>query len=182
MVKYIAMVICLLSTSSALFAAPSTKNISDVKAKDVSFDGKRIILTGDVVIEGRLGIINCERAELFLPDSNESRHSEKGHSKETSPALSPDRILLKNSVTLELKDGSSLTADEADINCIDLEGVFHAKPPHKVVYVAYVEEDGVRVPVKTTGNTMRVKMKKDEKSSAYILSDVQGEGAVTIEY
>ena len=182
MVKYIVVVMCLLSATTALFSFFSIKNISDVKAKDVRFDGKKIILTGDVIIEGRLGIIHCEKAELFLPDFSESSNSDKNASSATSPALSPERILLQNSVTFELTDGSRLTSDEADINCIDLEGVFSAKPPHKVVYVAYVEEEGVRVPVKTTSTIMRVKMKKDEKSSAYVLSDVQGEGAVTIEY
>lgn len=177
MVKYLLIFICLLGCVSAiLLAAPAIKNISDIKAKDVRFDGRKIILTGDVCIEGRLGTVHCDKAELLLPESDE-----KNKPATSSLALSPEKIFLQKNVILKLNDGSRLTADEADICCLSLESVFRATLPHKVVYIAYVEEEGSKIPVKTSCTSMRVKMQRD-KESAYVLSDVQAEGAVTIEY
>lgn len=162
----------LLYSSCALFADQDVvRTISEIKARDVGYDGRKIRLTGDVSIDHRLGLITCDKAELLMPDES---CGTKG--------MTPERIFLQKGVKLILKDGSTLTSDEADINCLELSGVFTATLPNKVVYTAFVEEDGKKLPVVTSSRAMRVTMKKDENTSQYVLSDMKGEGAVSIQY
>ena len=174
MVKFIVFCICMWGH---LFGMSLTKSISEIKADDIDYNGKKICLAGSVRIDHHLGMLHCDKAELVLLDG----HKEVKNAG-PAPTSAPERIILQHNVQLEMKNGSSLVADHADINCLELEGVFTAALPHKVVYTTYLEEEGKRVPVITSSQTMRIKMKKDEKTAQYVLSDIQGEGAVTIEY
>lgn len=147
------------------------RTISEIKARDVSYDGRKIRLTGEVSIDHRLGFITCDKAELLMPDEQTG-----------AKGLTPERIFLQKGVKLVLKDGSTLTSDEANINCVDLSGLFTADVPNRVVYTTFVDEDGKRMPVITSSRAMKVTMKKDESTSQYVLADMQGEGAVSIQY
>lgn len=155
-----------------LFSANSADNVSAIHARDVEYDGTKIRLAGDVFIENHLGQIFCDKATLQLPSGDESMV--KG--------LSPENIWLQGHVKIKLPDGASLTANEADINCIELEGLFTAIPPDKVIYITHMQDGKQRIPVKTSSNAMRLKLKRVEDSSQYEISDVKGEGSVAIEY
>jgi hypothetical protein len=155
-----------------LFAVQDlVRTISELKARDVGYDGRKIRLTGEVSIDHRLGLITCDKAELLMPEESV-----------TGKSLTPERIFLQKGVKLVLKDGSTLSSDDADINCLDLSGVFTADAPNKVVYTTFVEEDGKKLPVITSSRAMHITMKKDENTAQYVLSDIQGEGAVSIQY
>lgn len=170
-------VICLffMFMSSSCFGSERVpeKTIAEIKSQDVSFDGKRVLLSGKVIITHTLGILSCDKAILVLSSKVD-----------TPKNGSPEKIILQKNVKVDLKDGSVLTADDADIDCVDLEGVFTAIDPNKVIYLTYMQEGERRVPIRTKSSAMHLKMKKEEKegSSQYVLSDIRGEGAVTIEY
>ena len=146
---------------------------SVTKPLQYTYDGKKIHLDGEVFIEHHFGLISCDKADLLLSTAQPERESKN---------LTPEKILLCGHVQIELQDGSHLTANEADINCLDLEGYFTAIDPDKVVYTTYFSEGGNKMPVITSSRAMRLKMKKEEGSSQYVFSDMQGEGAVSIEY
>jgi len=156
------------------FLPPSTIQpdglISEIKAKDVDYDGKRITLKGDVKIEHRLGRLACNKATIFLLQAKDTEEKN----------LTPEYITLEGGVIAELKDGSILHSQLAEINCQTLEGVFTSPNPEKVTYIAQMKEGEKTVPVKTTSSAMRVRMKK--KENEYVFSDFQGEGSVSIEY
>jgi lipopolysaccharide assembly outer membrane protein LptD (OstA) len=153
-------------------AVQSDGIISEIKAKDVDYDGKRICLTGDVRIEHRFGKLVCDKAIIFLLQSKD----------DDEKSFTPEYITLEGNVKAELKDGSTLTSQLAEINCNTLEGVFTAANPEKVIYIANMQEGSKTVPVKTSSSAMRIRMKKKENSSEYVFSDLQGEGSVSIEY
>ena len=169
---YLVLLLLSLQAFCPLFAGQDlVRTISELKARDVGYDGRKIRLTGEVSIDHRLGLITCDKAELLMPEDSL-----------TGKSLTPERIFLQKGVKLVLKDGSTLTSDEAEINCLELTGVFTAVAPSRVVYTTFVEEEGKKLPVITSSRAMHVAMKKDEKTSQYVLSDIQGEGAVCIQY
>lgn len=144
--------------------------LRNLEADQIDYDTKKIRLAGKVYIVHQFGEIRCDKGVLLFEDE----HSTK---------LSPSRILLNGTVKIVLQDGSIITSDEADIDCKTLEGVFVATAPQKVSYVTRVVEQNKSHPVKVASKALRVLMKKvDGDKSEYVLADVQGEGAVSIEY
>src|SRR5215469_10631509 len=89
-----------------------------VEASNVDYDGKKIRLAGEVHIVHQFGEIRCEKGVLLFDEENPQ-----------AKKLSPTRIMLHGDVLIKLHDGSELEADEADINCKTLEGVFTANAP-----------------------------------------------------
>lgn len=134
---------------------------TSIEAENVDYDGKQIRMAGAIKVAHEFGDLACQKGVILM----------KGR-------MNPERILLYGDVVAVLKDGSILTAEEADINCETLEGVFTATSPHKVEYTTRVEEG----PVKTMSRSMRVIMKKLPGKSEYIVSDVEAAGSVNIEY
>jgi hypothetical protein len=147
-------------------AAPLTQ----IQANEVDYDGKKILMVGEVRIDHQFGKILCDKAELIMPEGEQKR-------------MTPDKIFLNGAVEVTLRDGSILTSDAADINCQTLEGYFTSTPPQKVTYLTLIVEDNKTIPVKAMSRAMRVTMKKSEgPKSEYVIRDVQAEGAVNIEY
>lgn len=169
---YVSVLVALFFSPSMLLSNSSSDDVSAVHARDVEYDGTKIRLAGDVFIENHLGQIFCDKATLQLPSGDQSM----------AKGLSPENIWLQGHVKIKLPDGASLTSNEADINCIELEGLFTATPPDKVIYITYMQDGKQKIPVKTSSNAMRLKLKKVEDSSQYEVSDVKGEGSVAIEY
>lgn len=139
----------------------------------MEYDGGKIRLVGDVFIENHLGQIFCDKAVLHLAATG---------GQPLAKGLSPETIWMQGNVKIKLPDGATLTSSEADINCIDLEGVFTAVAPDRVVYITHMHDGKQKIPVKTLSNAMRLRLKKAEGSSQYEVSDVKGEGSVAIEY
>lgn len=147
------------------------KNVSEICADDIDFNGKKMYLTGNVRLTHTFGSLWCDRATLFLA---------KEHMGDLKHSM-PEKILLEDHVKVVMKDASVLTADYAEIYCETQEALFTAKAPNKVEYKTTVAEDeGKRVPIKTTAERIRLKLKKEK--SEYVIEDLQGEGAVCIEY
>ena len=71
MVKYIFLCICI---CGSLFGANLTKgiskSISEIKADDIDYNGKKICLTGSVRIDHHLGMLHCDKAELVLAEGH----------------------------------------------------------------------------------------------------------------
>jgi hypothetical protein len=171
MVKFL-LIVCLFLQGGFVQSKLVANVLQNIEASQVDFDGKKIRLAGDVHINHQFGEIRCEKGVLLL---DEQRVQDKKHM--------PSRILLSGSVEIKLKDGSVLTSDEADIDCKNLEGVFSSTPPNKVTYLTLFLEQGKTVPVKALSRAMRVLMKKsDGPKSEYVVSDVQGIGAVSVQY
>lgn len=144
-------------------------NATEIEANQADYDGDKIRLTGKVHIQHEFGEIFCDRGVMLMM---------KGEKR-----FSPERILLNDNVEVKLKDGSILTSEQADIDCITLIGLFTATAPQKVEYLTLMLEGDKTFPVKATSRAMRVTMKKaDTPKSEYVIQDVQAEGAVNIEY
>ncbi len=144
--------------------------VNSLEANVVDYDTKKIRLNGAVHIVHQFGEIRCEKAVLLFDDAEEN-------------TLSPSRILLDSDVSMILKDGSVITSDEADIDCKALVGVFVCLAPSRVCYMTRVVDHDKAMPVKVTSRAMRILMKKTEgPKPEYVVADVQGEGAVSIEY
>jgi lipopolysaccharide assembly outer membrane protein LptD (OstA) len=156
---------------SVVSTMPVYAGKQSLAADSVDYDGKKIQMMGAVNIQHEFGNICCDKGVLIMKEASAKR-------------LDFDRILLHGHVNVVLHDGSILTAEEADINCETLEGVFSSSAPEKVVYSTRVEENGSFVPVKTVSRSMRVTVKRAANSdkSEYIIHDIQAEGAVNIEY
>ena len=155
-------IICLL-----FFVPLEGANRTKIEADSADYDGKKIRMCGKVFLQHEFGNIRCEKAVMLMKEGSDKR-------------IDPERILLYGNVQVGLRDGSVLHADEADINCMTLEGVFTAEAPNKVSYLTRIEEEGKSCPVKTTSRAMRVIMKRENKE--YVIHDLQAEGAVNIEY
>jgi len=138
-----------------------------IEADSADYDGKKIRMCGSVFLQHEFGTIRCTKGVMLMKEGSEKR-------------IDPDRIMLHGAVEVVLQDGSVLHADEADINCNTLEGVFTAEAPNKVTYLTRVEEEGKACPVKTTSRAMRVVMK--QQNQEYVVQDLQAEGSVNIEY
>jgi hypothetical protein len=154
--------------SLSAFEAPLLP-VHQVEAEKVDYGSNKLVLVGNVKVIHDLGIIHCQEATLLF----------SGEKKE-GDALFADRILLHNDVSIDFSSGSKLTSDEADIDCKTLEASFASHSPHRVVYITHAVEEGVEIPVKATSKTLKAKIIKT--SSGYSLSNLQGEGAVSIEY
>lgn len=146
-----------------------------VVAEKVTFDGAKLHLVDNVSIDHGLGVLTCDDAEVFF---------KTGPAKEMETI--PERIILRGNVRMRVSDGGWVDADQAEIDCLKLDGLFQAEAPKKVACLFYLEGDeGARVPIQATSRKMRVKMRRIELPKGgvhYVVSDFQGEDTVTIEY
>jgi|GEM_PF-3187169 len=157
----------LLCMTSTLYADMAISSFSSIKAKDMLYNGKEITLIGDVYCKHKMGLIRCDKAYLILPEEKKEKSSGK--------------ILLLGNVKVELEDGAVLESDEANMDCETFEGEFDSKAPNKVTYTSFMQDGNKKVPLKTTSYSMKVKMKKEKGASDYAFTEVQGQGAVSIE-
>jgi hypothetical protein len=147
------------------------KQTVDVKAKDVAYGPKKVILKGDVVIDHLLGHISCQEAELI----------NQGLATNIKPVL-PEFIVLDRDVKVVLKDGSMLLAHHATIDCKQLSAHFTAVEPGEVIYRTFVGEGDEKKSIETHCQAMRVVIAKDVQSGEYSIQDVHAEGTVSIQY
>lgn len=147
--------------------------IQDVKADSIEMRERKIYLTGSVKVTYDLGLISCDRAIIHL--------GEKSKDEGTGQSSQPDRIDLFGSLVIEMSDGSSLASDRGELFCKTREAVFYGNEREKVVYTSYCEEEGKKVAVQAKGKKITAKIVKDSSGKS-TLSDIRGEGAVSIEY
>lgn len=174
--------IALLCVSSLYVSGLMAKD--DITARRIHYNGTQILLEGDVCMHIRMGEVKCQKATIFLqPDTPKEEASQQA--KNTLLPLkniNAQKILLHEKVYLKLSDGATLEADDADINCLSCIGIFTAQTPQQVVYTRYLEEEGKKTPIRTKSDSLHITMKKAEQGAGYSISDVQGDGLVSIEY
>lgn len=140
-----------------------------VEAEHVDFDEKIIHLVGHVKVAHEVGLLQCDEATLLLP-----------HEKQATEQTAVQEILLKGNVLVQFTDGSSLTADDGEIDCQALKGTFFCHPPNKVVYTGFSGDGDEKIPVRATGRALHANITKTPQG--YTLTSLRGEGAVNIEY
>ncbi|HXF28609.1 MAG TPA: hypothetical protein VN457_02060 [Chlamydiales bacterium] len=143
--------------------------LGEVKAYKVEYDGNNVFLSKDVSIMHDFGSIYCDEAKILLEEDLDDNKN-KG--------IVAEKIFLHGNVCIDTKDGSHITSDDAEIDCKTGQARFTAIEPNCVTSRARLNDGAA--PVKTTAKAMRITLKK--VNDQYILSDVQGEGAVQIEY
>ncbi len=151
------------------FQAPSIP-IKDVAADAIEFQNKKISLEGNVMIDNDLGTIYCDRAYVSLEDK----------SKENANLLA-NKLDLYGQVQIHFADGSKLSADRGEIFFRQHEAIFYASQTEKVTYLSFCTEDNTQVPVLASGKKIIARLIKDNEGKSS-LTDIRGEGAVTIEY
>ncbi len=166
---WIFLFLCMLITPLDAFHAPSIP-IKDVQADTIEFQNKKILLRGRVMVSYDMGTIRCDEALVSL-----------GEKSKGSDSVLAERIDLDGHVEIDFTDGSSLTANKGEIFCQKREAVFYASPTEKVVYTSFCNEDDVKIPVIASGKKIAARIVKDESGKSS-LSDIRGEGSVTIEY
>jgi hypothetical protein len=108
-----------------LFAFTLVAAEDDLKNKlevgEISFDGKKMILSGDFKWDHSLGNISAKSAEACF-DYTES-------------LTLPYEITMQEGVSITMKDGGELTAPYAWLGCRQWLGVFHGHEGQKISYV-----------------------------------------------
>lgn len=84
-----------------------------IDANRTTYDGKKLILEGEVLVENELGKINARYVELIPSAQNKK--------------TSVDRLLMKDNVSLVLNDGGKLSCQIAEVNYLTREGVFRSE-------------------------------------------------------
>ena len=143
--------------------------LQQVEAEHVNLEDKTLHLVGHVKVVHEIGVLHCDESTLLMPQE-----------KKEGENIAVNTILLKGKVVIDFTDGSHLFADEGEIDCRTLEGIFIAYPPEKVLYTAFATDDHQRIPVRATGRALRAKITKTPLG--YSLTSMRGEGAVNIEY
>ena len=163
----------LLMPMVALFSETliSSPKLGEVKAFKVEYDGNTIFLSKDVCITHDFGALYCDEAEILLQVGADLA---KNH----NAATAAEKIFLHGNVRINTKDGSSIVADNAEIDCMALQAYFTSIDPNHVI--SHAKMGDADEPVKTLARAMRITMKKEQDH--YVLSDVKAEGSVQMEY
>lgn len=143
--------------------------LQQVEAEHVDLEDKTLHLVGHVKVVHEIGVLHCDESTLLMPQE-----------KKEGENIAVNTILLKGNVVIDFTDGSHLYADEGEIDCRVLEGIFIAYPPGKVTYTAFATDEHQRIPVRATGRALKAKITKTPLG--YSLTSMRGEGAVNIEY
>lgn len=141
--------------------------IHNIEAEHIDFNEKTIHLVGNVKVDHEFGVIHCQEGTLILRQE-----------KKEGETLPVERILLKNDVSIKFSEGHMLLADEGEIDCATLEGVFLASPAHVVTYLSTSENGPLKAPLKATSKALKGKITKS--AAGYELTALRGEGAVHI--
>lgn len=159
---------CLLFSSICL---AQEMDIEQIESDQIEYKGKKLLLTGHVHVRYTFGSVLCDKASLDITKGNA-----------LSGGMGTDMIMLEGNVIINFPDGDRLEADKADLNCVTMEGVFTAEDPKKVTYLTSMGQGNDKAPIKASSKKLRAKLTKQGDGAGYHLSDLQGEGAVFIEY
>jgi len=152
----------LLFSSSTQALEISPLPVKQIEADSVSFNEKIVHLQGNVTIVHEFGTLHCDQSKLLRSDQEKE----------------PQKIFLYDNVHIQFTDGSSLSADNGEINCTTLEASFTSNTPKKVIYIT--QPSPSQPPMKATSRALHALISKEE--SGYALKSLKGEGAVHIEY
>ena len=164
--------------AETLSLTPVTKLVAD----DVDYDCKRMILAGSVFLDHAFGTIACDKAVLIFAQEQENGTDQAVAAMPTG-GFSPKILELHGNVFIALKDGTTLSSDDAEIQCATMEGVFTSNKPNKVYYTTSVQEGTAASKLRAESQAIRLKMTKvGGDNPQYAFTDMQSEGAMNIEY
>lgn len=135
-----------------------------IQANDADYDGKRVVLNGEVVVEHALGTLTGD--QIFI-----------------SPAGHWNSITVQGNVKIALKDGSSLTCNRAEVDSISLQGLLHGdiQKQEQVVYTALRQTPSASpIPFSVKANQMNIRLAKNNGKQS--LEHLKASGEVAICY
>lgn len=149
---------------SVLSAEAPVVSIDSARA---NYDGKQIILDGDVVVEHELGKI-CAKHIVLTPEDDQKK-------------LSIARLKMQEDVRLELKDGGQLLCSTADLDYLKMEGRFLGNRGQE--YVIYSEncKGDKRLPLLFKSREMHVQLKREDDKKTSV-SEMTAYQNVTLNY
>lgn len=131
------------------------------------YDGNRLFLRGNIVLEHSLGSICSDRAELF-----KSRYDGHDHF---------DLFKLIDNISIQMVDGGLLKCGQADIDFHVLEGRFLAKPSDFVIYSeTYKNRNNQEIDLKLESQHMDICLSQDPKG--YTIKQIQAREGVSLYY
>lgn len=145
----------LLCTPLILFAnIEETTDVMQIDSGLANFDGKKLTLTGSVVVEHELGTIYTSNMVLF-PDPTEKK-------------LRFGYLSMNENVKLALRDGSSLTCHSADLDYKAMTGKFKSKEDGDFVIFSENRKDRKNnpIPLEVKSRQMTMKLARDETKDA----------------
>lgn len=158
------------------FSIPCIADDSDeemmIDSGEAGYNGKKIVLSGKVIIEHDLGKLEADQMEL-TPEVNNKRIRAK-------------YLTMENHVKIGLKDGGELNCSKADVDFQAFHGTFCGDDEQS--FVTYTElcpdKSGCKVPVVVKSRQMGVQIarEKDLHTTKSVLSDITAENEVTVNY
>jgi len=136
------------------------------------YDGKKVTLTGGVVVEHELGQIAASRA-VMTPEPGSRR---QGFSS----------LALEEGVRLSLSDGGTLCCSRAELDMERLTGRLSSDDKEQWVVFSDLNrlKGGKAVPLILKSGSMALKLQKrgEDEEERYFVESMVGEGAVTVNY
>lgn len=136
------------------------------------YDGKKITLSGNVVVQHKLGTISAD--QVVLTETPELEKNPYG------------LVHMQGNISIALKEGGKITCSQADVDYSKLKGVFSGVPEHEyVVYTENLHPDGdTGIGLVVKGRRMALQLLKCgsldcPKSS---IEAISVEDAVTVNY
>lgn len=138
------------------------------------YDGKKITLSGNVVVEHELGKISANQVVLF-PENEEKK-------------VRFAYLKMNDNVKISLKDGGQLNCSIADLDYKSMTGKFSGNPQQE--YVIYTEsckdKAGISVPLVVKSRQMNVQITREESQNSQtpksLLNEITAESNVTVNY
>ena len=157
---------------SSLFA--NTDEMMVIESGMADYDGKKVTLTGNVVVDHEIGVVSANYVELTPEDAKKK--------------LRLAQLLMEENVKIALKDGGQLCCSQATIDYQALTGNFKGDTQQE--FVIYTEscrdKKGVRIPLVVKSREMAIQLLKENQEdpllSRSLIKDIGAENQVTIHY
>lgn len=144
-----------------------------MESETAHYDGKKIILHGQVDVEYKLGIISAEHVEI-TPET-------------TDKTTNFNYLTMTNDVQFIIRDGGKLNCAYAEIDYSNLEGRFYGNEQQK--YVSYADncigKNGSSIPLLVKSGHMNIKIVNREignKKNRNCIENILADSNVSVSY
>lgn len=175
-----------LSMSFLLFSALQAQESSFLQKEDAmivnsgeaQYDGKEIVLVGQVVVQHSLGQISARRLSV-LPSINKDNKNKFGF------------IKISEDVQIQLKGGGELYCQQAEVDYVKLQGIFLGNEIQPdVVYLNRGEEKGenqrIRPPLEIKSSQMNLELIREpipsSSSARTLVKQIEADQNVRVHY
>lgn len=138
-----------------------------VDSGEAEYDGRSILLTGNVVVEHMMGKLSSENMQVLSENEGKKKRF--------------NLIKMQNNVLVELREGGQLISDLAELDYDSLTGNFFSNTCDS--YVIY--SDNTRSPMQIKSHLMSIRLGQEqnrENSQKIVLSSLKAVNDVSIEY